>query len=48
MPKVYGSSVARSSPLPAASMTTGTSFDRVMAEERRAAVLIRPDRIYSN
>jgi PPOX class probable F420-dependent enzyme len=23
-------------------------FDRVMAEERRAAVLIRPDRIYSN
>jgi PPOX class probable F420-dependent enzyme len=23
-------------------------YDRVMAEERRAAVLIRPDRIYSN
>jgi PPOX class probable F420-dependent enzyme len=23
-------------------------FDRVMAEERRAAVLVRPDRIYSN
>ena len=23
-------------------------FDRVMAEERKAAVLIRPDRIYSN
>lgn len=24
------------------------SFDRVMAEERRAAVLIHPDRVYSN
>jgi PPOX class probable F420-dependent enzyme len=24
------------------------TYDRVMAEERRAAVLIRPDRIYSN
>jgi hypothetical protein len=23
-------------------------YDRVMAEERRAAVLIRPDRIYGN
>ena len=41
----------RSSPMPAASTTTGTPTTEPWprnAEERRAAVLVRPDRFYTN
>ena len=43
-----GSCCVRSSPPPVARTTTGPTYDKVMADERRTAVLVTPDRIYAN